>query len=87
MVSRWWRRLVPTKSQPEYPLMDERDAGMHQHQAGLSFEDMGIEPEPEYLYVEFPDGTTRRCAVTRDPVYGFPVTPGLNSPEWKVVDQ
>lgn len=40
---------------------------------------------PEFMYVEFPDGTTRRCKTTPDPEYGFPTTPGLNSPEWEIV--
>jgi hypothetical protein len=46
------------------------------------------EPDPEYdffMYVDFPDGTVRRCRATYDPVWGYPTTPGLSSPEWEVV--
>lgn len=39
----------------------------------------------EYMYVTFPDGTVRRCRATADPLWGFPTTPGLDSPEWQIV--
>lgn len=38
-----------------------------------------------YMYVTFPDGTVRRCLSTPHPLYGFPTTPGLDSPAWEVV--
>lgn len=49
--------------------------------------DDGEAPEwPEYIYMDFPDGSVRRCKTMVDPTFGFPVTPGFNSPEWEVVD-
>ena len=41
----------------------------------------------EYMYVDFPDGTTRRCRTTPDPEWGFPTTPNLSSPEWEIVEE
>lgn len=43
--------------------------------------------ETDYMYVQFPDGTTRRCAFSADPVWGFPTTPGLDSPAWEIVEE
>ena len=44
-----------------------------------------MDDHPEYMYVEFPDGTTRRCKTTPHPVFGFPTTPPLTDPAWEVV--